>query len=92
MTSRPRWASFRSDDGGEPSSQAASAAPGPRPGDEGPGPDTGRLLATVEVLVYEDRAEARITFPDQTSPVPDVDPSRIAEVAARARDELETWT
>jgi hypothetical protein len=51
----------------------------------------GRLLARVEVEVFEHGAEAQVSFPDDAVLGPGSDSALIAEAVSRARGELASW-
>jgi len=51
----------------------------------------GKLLAVVQVHVYEHNANASVTFPQEAILGPDSDSSMISGVVARARGELLDW-
>ena len=51
----------------------------------------GRLLAIVQVHVYEQGEHAQVSFPQGALLGADTESSVVAEVVARARDELAHW-
>jgi hypothetical protein len=51
----------------------------------------GRLQARVEVDVYEDGADAQVSFSNKTTLGPDAGRETIAQVVSRAREQLERW-
>jgi hypothetical protein len=51
----------------------------------------GRLLAVVEVRVFESDEHAKVSFTSNSALTPDADPATIAEVVNRAREKLTTW-
>ena len=51
----------------------------------------GRLLAVVEVRVFERDEHAQVSFTSDSALTPDADPATIAEVVTRARKKLTTW-
>jgi hypothetical protein len=51
----------------------------------------GQLLAVVEVRVYENEARAQISCPHGARLRTDLDDTAVAQVVARARDELADW-
>ena len=51
----------------------------------------GRLLAIVEVRVYEHGAEPQVNFPPDAVMGVNTPSSEVAEVVARAREELGNW-
>lgn len=51
----------------------------------------GDLLAVVEVRVFENGAEAQVSFPPEGLLGPDSDSDVIADVVARAREQLASW-
>ncbi|HUZ21273.1 MAG TPA: hypothetical protein VMU75_11950 [Acidimicrobiales bacterium] len=53
--------------------------------------ERGRLLARVEVEVFEHGAEAQVSFPEDAILGPESDAKVIAEAVSRARAELEHW-
>ncbi len=53
--------------------------------------ERGRLLAVVEVRVFEHDEDAQVTFPPGAGLGPDSDAAAIAAAVARARDQLAGW-
>ena len=51
----------------------------------------GRLLAVVEVRVFERDEHAQVSFTSDSALTPDADPATIADVVNRARKKLTTW-
>jgi hypothetical protein len=51
----------------------------------------GRLLAVVEVRVFERDEHAQVSFTSDSALTPDADPANIAEVVNRARKKLTKW-
>lgn len=51
----------------------------------------GALLARVEVEIYENGADAQVSFPPESVLDPGADGAAIADVVARAKAELERW-
>jgi hypothetical protein len=51
----------------------------------------GRLLAVVEVRVYENEAEPQVSFPPGSLLKPESDGEKIVEVVTRAREGLGQW-
>jgi hypothetical protein len=51
----------------------------------------GDLLAVVEVRVYEREAHPQVSFPPDSRLGPEAEPDVVAEVVARAREELGRW-